>query len=166
MTAHANQSFHSRNVVSVLAAPLVSSGGAATVIGSSWIYLRHLQGRLSFRRATLACLLVALLASKVLSPQYLIWVLPLVAIVEGMTWRWLVICADFSDLSIPVRVQPAVLRSGKRRHIWSAVRRDDRLAQRSNGVCPSDGPPSQNLKPADNRAARVRCRGCEAVSHE
>jgi len=93
VTAHANQSFHSRNVVSVLAAPLSALGSAATVIGSSWIYLRHLQGRLSFRRATLACLLVALLASEVLSPQYLIWVLPLVAIVEGLTWRWLVICA-------------------------------------------------------------------------
>jgi hypothetical protein len=94
VTAHANQSFHSRNVVSVLAAPLSALGGAATVIGSSWIYLRHLQGRLSFRRATLACLLVALLASK--------------------------------------GTQPPVL----------------------------------DLGAAFGRAARVRCRGCEAVSHE
>jgi hypothetical protein len=93
VAAHANQSFHSRNIVSVLATPLSAVGFATMVLGNGWIYLRHLQGRISFHRATLACLLITLLASKVLSPQYLIWVLPLVAIVEGLTWRWLLICA-------------------------------------------------------------------------
>jgi hypothetical protein len=92
VAAHADQSFHSANIVGGLATPLSTLESATFVIGIGWIYLRHLQGRLSLHRATLACLLITLLASKVFSPQYLIWVLPLVAIVEGLTWRWVLIC--------------------------------------------------------------------------
>jgi hypothetical protein len=92
VAAHATQSFHSRNIVSVLAEPFSVIAIAVMVIGVGWIYLRHMQGRLSFRRAALASLLLVVLTNKVLSPQYLIWILPLVATVEGLNRRWVAIC--------------------------------------------------------------------------
>jgi hypothetical protein len=92
VAAHATQSFHSRNIVSVLDEPFSLIAMAIMVIGVSWIYLRHMQGRLGLYRAALASLLLVVLTNKVLSPQYLIWILPLVAIVEGLSWRWIAIC--------------------------------------------------------------------------
>jgi hypothetical protein len=92
VAAHAAQSFHSRNIVSVLAEPFSMIAMTIMVVGVAWIYLRHMQGRLSLHRAALASLLLVVLTNKVLSPQYLIWFLPLVAIVEGLNWRWVVIC--------------------------------------------------------------------------
>ena len=62
------------------------------IIGNGWIYLRHVQGKLTLYRAALACLLLTVMMNKVLSPQYFIWILPLVAIVEGLNWRWVLIC--------------------------------------------------------------------------
>jgi len=92
VAAHATQSFHSRNIVSVLASPFSVIATATMIIGNGWIYLRHVQGKLTLYRAALACLLLTVMMNKVLSPQYFIWILPLVAIVEGLNWRWVLIC--------------------------------------------------------------------------
>ena len=69
---------------------LLSVAGLA---GLGWIYWRSWLGRLDFGRGLLAVICVTLLTSKVFSPQYLIWALPLVVEVEGIDLIWLVICA-------------------------------------------------------------------------
>jgi hypothetical protein len=65
----------------------------AGVAGLCWVYWRCWTGKLDFGRGLLAAICITLLTSKVFSPQYLIWVLPLVAEVEGIDVLWLVVCA-------------------------------------------------------------------------
>ena len=89
-----DHSFHSWNLVGPLDGSLSALSTLALLFGSAWVYLRQLTGHLSYGRALLALVLVAICTSRVLSPQYLIWALPLVAAVEGdYDVRWLAICA-------------------------------------------------------------------------
>ncbi len=62
------------------------------VIGSLFVFYRQATGRLTFRQACLACVCLLLATSKVLSTQYLIWVLPLVAMVLELDAVWILIC--------------------------------------------------------------------------
>jgi Glycosyltransferase family 87 len=62
------------------------------VIGSLFVLYRQATGRLTLRRACLACVCLLLATSKVLSTQYLIWVLPLVAIELELDPVWILIC--------------------------------------------------------------------------
>jgi hypothetical protein len=90
----ADHSFHSYNLVGALSGVVSALSFVALVAGCLWTYWRQLRGRLGFGPALVISLLVVLCTSRVLSPQYLIWVLPLVAILErGLRWRWLAICA-------------------------------------------------------------------------
>lgn len=89
--AHAIYSFHSLNYVGPLDRVLEPLSALALAAGCLLIYWRLLRGRLDLGRAFVACLCVVLLANKIFSPQYLIWILPLVAYVEGFDVVWLVI---------------------------------------------------------------------------
>jgi hypothetical protein len=91
LPAHHVFSFHSLNLVGPLDALLRPLSDVALVAGCLYVYWQQLRGRLDVSRALVACLCVVLVANKVFSPQYLIWVLPLVAIVEGLDLRWLAI---------------------------------------------------------------------------
>jgi hypothetical protein len=62
------------------------------VIGSVFVFYRQATGRLTLRQACLACVCLLLATSKVLSTQYLIWVLPLVAIELELDPVWILIC--------------------------------------------------------------------------
>ena len=62
------------------------------VIGSLFVFYRQATGRLTFRQACLACVCLLLATSKVLSTQYLIWALPLVAMVLELDGVWILIC--------------------------------------------------------------------------
>jgi len=58
------------------------------------VYWRQLNRRIEFGRALTLCVLAVLCTNRVLSPQYLIWALPLIAIVEGeYDLVWLAVCA-------------------------------------------------------------------------
>jgi hypothetical protein len=83
----------SYNLVGPLDSGVMTLMSVAGLAALAWIYWRSWQGRLELGRAFLAVLCVTLLASKVFSPQYLIWVLPLVVEVEGIDVVWLLICA-------------------------------------------------------------------------
>jgi Glycosyltransferase family 87 len=86
-------SFHSLNYVGTLDAVLKPLSAVALAGGCLYIYWRQLRGRLDVGHALVACLCVVLVANKIFSPQYLIWVLPLVAVVDGVDWYWLLIGA-------------------------------------------------------------------------
>lgn len=85
-------SFGSLNLVGPLEDPLKLLSLAALVGGSLLVYWRALRGKLSPGQAFLAAIGVILISNKVLSAQYLIWVLPLVAYVLGFDLLWLLIC--------------------------------------------------------------------------
>lgn len=71
---------------------LQNLSGVALVGGCLWTYWRQIRGKLTMAQAMLACLCVVIVTNKVFSPQYLIWVLPFVAAVEGFDLIWVAIC--------------------------------------------------------------------------
>jgi hypothetical protein len=93
--------WNSYNLVGPLDSGIMALLSFAGLAGLGWVYWRSWLGRLEFGRAMLAVVCVTLLTSKVFSPQYLIWVLPLVAEVEGVDLIWLVVCAG-TTLIYPV----------------------------------------------------------------
>jgi len=60
--------------------------------GALFVLYRQATGRLTLRQACLACVCVLLATSKVLSTQYLVWVLPLVAMELELDAVWILIC--------------------------------------------------------------------------
>jgi hypothetical protein len=89
-----DHSFHSYNLVGSAAAELSLLAGVGLVGGCLLVYWQQLSGRLAFGRALTLCLLVIVCTDRVFSPQYLMWVVPMVAITErDYDGVWLAICA-------------------------------------------------------------------------
>jgi hypothetical protein len=89
-----DHSFHSYNLVGSASGVLSLLADAGLVLGGLWVYWQQLNGRLSFGRAVTLCLLVVVCTDRVFSPQYLMWVIPMVAITEqDFDGVWLAICA-------------------------------------------------------------------------
>lgn len=59
------------------------------VLGLGYTYWLQWRGKLDLATSTLLTLLIVMFTGKVFSPQYLIWVAPLVAYVGESDWRWL-----------------------------------------------------------------------------
>jgi hypothetical protein len=89
------------NYSSALDAPLGLGSSVALVLGLLWVYWRVARGALKLPQAVLAALCVTLVASKVLSAQYLLWILPFVAVVYELDLLWLAICV-LTTLEYPV----------------------------------------------------------------
>lgn len=85
-------SFGSLNLVGPLEDPLKLLSLLGLVGGSVLVYWRAWRGQLSLGQAFLAAIGIILIFNKVLSPQYLIWALPLVAYVLGFDLLWFLIC--------------------------------------------------------------------------
>ncbi|HEY7834975.1 MAG TPA: hypothetical protein VIG30_15475, partial [Ktedonobacterales bacterium] len=93
--ARADFSYGSNNITGPLADMLSSLALAALVAGCVWVYWRLARGRLTLGQAFVACLCVVLVTNKIFSAQYLIWVLPFIAAVEGadgFDLSWLMLC--------------------------------------------------------------------------
>ena len=84
--------WNSYNLVGPLDGGIIALLSASGLAALGWIYWRAWRGQLELGRAFLAVVCVTLLSSKVFSPQYLIWVLPLVVETEGIDILWLLIC--------------------------------------------------------------------------
>jgi hypothetical protein len=90
--AFPNYSYVSLNLVGPLDGVLKQLSAVALVGGCLIVYWRQARGKLTVGRAVIACLCVVLVTNKIFSPQYLIWVLPVVAYIEGFSWAWITIC--------------------------------------------------------------------------
>jgi hypothetical protein len=91
------------NYAGSLDGPLRLASTVALVLGLLWVYWRMARGALKLPQAILAALTVVLVTSKVLSAQYLLWILPFVAVIYELDLLWLVICA-LTTLEYPVLV--------------------------------------------------------------
>lgn len=91
--AHAEFSYLSLNFVGPLDVVLKPLSSVALALGCLWVYWRFARGRLTLAQGFLACLAVVIVANKIFSPQYMIWITPFVAEVYGLDAVWLIICA-------------------------------------------------------------------------
>lgn len=91
LRAHDTFSYHSLNYVGVLDGVLKPLSAVGLAVGCIYVYWRQARGSLYVGRALVACLCVVLVANKIFSPQYLIWVLPLAAVVDGLDGFWLLV---------------------------------------------------------------------------
>ena len=73
----------------------------ALVVGCLVVYWRQMRGRLTVGQAVLACLCAVMVTNKIFSPQYIIWVLPIVAAVEGFSLLWVAI-GFLTTLDFPI----------------------------------------------------------------
>jgi hypothetical protein len=89
------------NYSGLLDAPLELVSSVALALGLLWVYWRAARGALKLPQAILATLCVLLITSRVLSAQYLLWILPFVAVVYELDLLWLAICA-LTTLEYPV----------------------------------------------------------------
>jgi hypothetical protein len=83
------QTYGSVNIVSALShkASLLSTAGLiAGLIYTFWLQWRD---KLDIYTASLLTVLIIIITGKVFSPQYLIWVAPLLAFIGQANWRWL-----------------------------------------------------------------------------
>nr|BBH96057.1 hypothetical protein KTA_42560 [Thermogemmatispora argillosa] len=83
--------YGSINLLSPLV-PAVSTGSTlALLAGYGLVLWQSARGRLTFAEAALAALLVFVATGKVFSPQYLMWLMPLVAYLTATRRRWLLL---------------------------------------------------------------------------
>jgi hypothetical protein len=99
--ATVENSFASQSFAGPLAGALPGPGALLLLAGCLWICWLQARRHLSVERAFLAALCVLLVTSKVLSAQYLVWVLPLAAEAGGLEPAWMVI-AVLTTLDYPL----------------------------------------------------------------
>lgn len=102
--AHPDYSFLSLNFVGPLDVVLKPLSAVALVGGCLFVYWRQARGKLTVGQAFVACLAAVIVTNKVFSPQYLIWLMPVVAEVEGFDWLWLAVCV-LTTLDFPILYQ-------------------------------------------------------------
>jgi len=86
---HYVYSFGSLNVISPLSNKMGLLSTVSVVAGLLYTFWLQWRGKLDIFTACLLTLLITIIAGKVFSPQYLIWLAPLVAYVGKSNWKWL-----------------------------------------------------------------------------
>lgn len=84
-----NMAYQSLNFVSSLTRYVSPLTTLLEVAALAWTFWLQWRGKLDLYAASLLTLLILIATGKVFSPQYLIWVTPLVALVGRAHWRWL-----------------------------------------------------------------------------
>ena len=83
------QSFGSVNIVSALNGNISLSSTVCLAAGLLYTFWLQLRGKLDIYTASMLTVMIIIVTGKVFSPQYLIWVAPLVAFVGQANWKWL-----------------------------------------------------------------------------
>ena len=99
--AHPEFSFVSLNLFGPLDVWLKPLSALALIAGCLLVYWRQMRGKLTIGQAMLACLCAVMVTNKIFSPQYVIWVLPMVAAVEGFDLIWVAI-GILTTLDFPI----------------------------------------------------------------
>jgi hypothetical protein len=87
--AHTVYTYGSVNVISALGGPIALVFEALFVLGYCYTILLQWRGRLTMLQAFIAILLVFIATGKVFSPQYLMWVIPLLAYSGAYDLFWI-----------------------------------------------------------------------------
>ncbi len=82
--------FQSLNFESSLSSKVSLLFDVCLVIGLLYTFWLQWRGKLDIYTASLMTLLVVMITGKVFSPQYLVWIIPLIAYVGQANWKWLV----------------------------------------------------------------------------
>ncbi len=89
--------FGSLNILSILSPAVSILGTLALLLGLGYTYWLQWRGKLPLATACLLTLLIIICTGKVFSPQYLIWIVPLVAYIcpsdRKLLISWTAICA-------------------------------------------------------------------------
>ncbi|HEX4204447.1 MAG TPA: glycosyltransferase 87 family protein [Ktedonobacteraceae bacterium] len=80
--------FGSLNVVSAGTTFVSTLMVVVLIVGLLYTFWLQWRGKMDLATATLLTLLLVMITGKVFSPQYLIWVVPLLAYVGEADWRW------------------------------------------------------------------------------
>lgn len=83
------QSYGSVNIVSALNGNISLSSSLCLVVGLLYTFWLQLRGKLDIYTASMLTVLIIIVTGKVFSPQYLIWIAPLIAFVGQANWKWL-----------------------------------------------------------------------------
>ena len=83
------QSYGSVNVFSALSAQVSLSSSICLVVGLLYTFWLQWRGKLDIYTASLLTILIIIITGKVFSPQYLMWIAPLLAFVGKANWKWL-----------------------------------------------------------------------------
>jgi hypothetical protein len=82
------ESYGSLNIISALSGIVSSLGTFFLVAGYLFIIFMQWRGKLDITQTTIAILLVSIVTGKVFSPQYLIWLMPLLAYAGAFDAFW------------------------------------------------------------------------------
>lgn len=84
------QSYGSVNIVSVLNGTISLLSTVCLVAGLLYTFWLQWKGKLDIYTASMLTVLIIIVTGKVFSPQYLIWIAPLLAFVGQANWKWLI----------------------------------------------------------------------------
>ncbi len=99
VAAHVEFTFGSLNIVSALEHAVASLFEAAFVLGSIFAIWQQWRGKLDLLQTFIALHLVFIASGKVFSPQYLIWLMPLLAYASAIDSFWLLFWGSISLLT-------------------------------------------------------------------
>ncbi len=99
---HVEYSFGSLNVVGALDGVVSLLSSMALVLGYVYALWLQWRGKLDVVQASIAALLVFVAAGKVFSPQYLIWIMPLLAYSNALDGFWLLCWGTISVLTTAI----------------------------------------------------------------
>jgi hypothetical protein len=85
-----NFSFGSMNIISPISSPFIEGFVLLLAAGYLYIIIQQLRGKMDFLQSCLAALLLLIATGKVFSPQYLLWIIPFMALsAPGNRKLWL-----------------------------------------------------------------------------